>query len=75
MKTYTHLPLGAARKKLSFTIDDVMRRLYAEHQVEISRSTLISWEQGETNPDLEKLPPLLAILKLKLDDLYEQADA
>ena len=75
MKTYTHAPLIAARKKLELSIDDMVRELYAKYEMKVSGSTLESWERGETKPDADKLPQLLAILKLKFEDLFETRDA
>ena len=75
MKTYTHVPLGAARKKIGLSIDDVIRELWATHKEKISSSTLESWERGETKPDADKLPVLLAVLHLKIDNLYETVNA
>ena len=74
MKTYTHTPLSAARQQLMFSVDDVVRELYVQHAMKVSSSTIESWERGETVPDADKLPPLLTLLKLKLDDLYETRD-
>jgi len=71
MKTYTHKPLALARKKLGFTLEDVIRRLYAEHQIDVSANTILNWEEGATHPDADLLPKLVAVLKLKVDDLYE----
>ena len=40
MKTYTHKPLAVARLKLKLSLDDVLRELYADHQVKVSTSTI-----------------------------------
>ena len=71
MKTYTHKPLATAREKLGFTLDDVIRRLYADHQINVTSKTILNWETGATHPDADILPKLVAVLKLKVDDLYE----
>lgn len=75
MKTYTHKPLALARQKLGLSLDDMIRELYTKHQFKVSSSTLESWERGETHPDADNLPPLLAVLKLNLNDLYESSNA
>ena len=74
MKTYTHKPLATAREKLGFTLEDVIRRLYAEHQIEIASKTILNWENGITHPDADILPKLVAVLKIKVEDLYEVMD-
>lgn len=71
MKTYTHKPLALARTKLGFTLDDVIRRLYADHQIDISSKTILNWETGATHPDADVLPKLASVLKLKVADFYE----
>jgi len=75
MKTYTHKPLAIAREKLKFTLDDVMRRLYADHGLEVSSKSVLNWENGETHPDADILPMLASVLKLKLEDFYESVDS
>jgi transcriptional regulator with XRE-family HTH domain len=52
--TFDNKKLGQIRRKRGLSVNAAFKRLY-DHGLDISRPTLINWEEGKTEPDASAL--------------------
>lgn len=59
---FNPLKIKIARKSIGLSHERLLAEL-AKNDLAVSRTTLDSWERGDTAPDVDKLPVICKVLK------------